>query len=158
MSAASVNKTGNPLEPDTDWIMESDGIDIGPLYFDPRVRDEFQGNFGTVDVVVEGRSRLFSVAVEGRTRVSSVASGVASYVIAPLRSNKRFLDRSRSAFQAAARDHSRPHAGSSEQSQSVVGASYQAGVRVAAHFSQRRKKPHASCTHIVLSRKVSDAV
>ena len=31
--AASDDKTGNPSEPGVDWVMESDDIDIAPVYF-----------------------------------------------------------------------------------------------------------------------------
>ncbi len=31
--AASTNKTGNPTQADSDWVMESDGVDVRDLYF-----------------------------------------------------------------------------------------------------------------------------
>ena len=31
--AASTNKTGNPTQKDSDWVMESDGVDVRDLYF-----------------------------------------------------------------------------------------------------------------------------
>ena len=41
--AASTNKTGNPTQKDSDWVMESDGVDVRDLYFgDTRA---FDGTF-----------------------------------------------------------------------------------------------------------------
>jgi hypothetical protein len=42
--AASSNDTGNPKN-GGDWVMESDGIDIGPIYF--KNLESFDGTFGT---------------------------------------------------------------------------------------------------------------
>ena len=44
--AASCDLTGNPTNPDQNWIMESDNIDIFPFYFCKDAAESFDGKFG----------------------------------------------------------------------------------------------------------------
>jgi len=59
--AASNNKTGNPKNPDSDWIMESDNVDVRPLYFYSDV-SAFDGTFAATDTSSEGGATVLASA------------------------------------------------------------------------------------------------
>ena len=56
--AASTNKTGNPTKDDSDWVMESDNVDVKGLYFgDTSV---FDGHFEGAKLDWSAFSRIFA--------------------------------------------------------------------------------------------------
>ena len=69
--AASDNKTGNPREPDADWIMESDNVDIRDFYF--HSTDAFDGTFSAESKEAED---TVQVSTESPPQIDDQSSNV----------------------------------------------------------------------------------
>jgi hypothetical protein len=71
--AASTNKTGNPTSKDTDWVMESDNVDVKGMYFHDT--SLFDGNFNFFEALFLSDKRLKL----NITRIGESSSGIPVY-------------------------------------------------------------------------------